>query len=121
MDQLTAETSPARNAAGFSQGSYAKLPDRFFSRADLSPVAAPKLIKLNRQLAEELRLDVDFLASDEGLAVLAGNASPKDVQPLALAYAGHQFGAVRAATRRRARAAHRRGRSTATANAATSS
>ncbi|MFI0848385.1 YdiU family protein [Mesorhizobium sp. IMUNJ 23232] len=92
MDQLTAETLAAGNAGGFSQGSYAELPERFFQRADLVPVAAPKLIKLNRQLAEELGLDADFLASDEGLAVLAGNASPKGVQPLALAYAGHQFG-----------------------------
>jgi len=93
MDQLDIET-PRRNASasGLTQGSYAKLPERFFSSAELSPVAAPKLIKLNRALAEELSLDPDFLASEAGVAVLAGNASPENVPPLALAYAGHQFG-----------------------------
>jgi uncharacterized protein YdiU (UPF0061 family) len=93
MDQLNID-APSRTlpAAGLGQGSYAELPDRFFQRAELSPVRAPKLIRLNRPLAEELGLDAGFLASPEGLAVLAGNASPKNVQPLALAYAGHQFG-----------------------------
>ena len=93
MDQLNVEMPrQIEPAAGFAQGSYAELPERFFQRAELSPVRAPKLIKLNRELAAELGLDADFLASESGVAVLAGNASPKNVQPLALAYAGHQFG-----------------------------
>jgi uncharacterized protein YdiU (UPF0061 family) len=47
---------------------------------------------LNRELAVELGLDPDGLASPEGLAMLAGNAVPQGAEPLAMAYAGFQFG-----------------------------
>lgn len=53
---------------------------------------APRLLQLNRSLAAELGLDPNGLASANGLAVLAGNAVPELAQPLAQAYAGHQFG-----------------------------
>lgn len=53
---------------------------------------APRLLRLNRGLAEELGLDAGEMASAAGLAVLAGNAVPAQAQPLAQAYAGHQFG-----------------------------
>ena len=55
-------------------------------------VPAPRLLKLNRGLAEELGLDADALASEAGLAVLSGNDVPEGAQPIAQAYAGHQFG-----------------------------
>ncbi len=57
-----------------------------------SAAPAPRLVRLNRPLAEELRLDADALASADGVAVLAGNAVPEGAQPIAQAYAGHQFG-----------------------------
>jgi uncharacterized protein YdiU (UPF0061 family) len=72
--------------------SYARLPDRFFARQDPVPVRAPTLIALNRDLAGRLGLDPDWLASPEGVAMLAGNAPPAGSAPLAMAYAGHQFG-----------------------------
>ncbi len=72
--------------------SYARLPDRFFARQDPVPVASPRLIKLNVALAEQLGLDPDALASPEGVAVLAGNAVAEGSAPIAMAYAGHQFG-----------------------------
>src|SRR5690242_7775823 len=72
--------------------SYARLPDRFYARLDPTPVAAPRLIKLNVGLAEDLGLDPVALASPEGVAVLAGNAVAEGSLPIALAYAGHQFG-----------------------------
>ena len=53
---------------------------------------APRLLQLNDCLAEELGLDASELTSAGGLAVLAGNAVPAQAQPLAQAYAGHQFG-----------------------------
>ena len=56
------------------------------------PVKDPSMIRLNRALAEELGLDADVLASPAGLAMLAGNALPDGAEPLAMAYAGHQFG-----------------------------
>lgn len=73
--------------------SYARLPDRFYARVAPTPVRAPRLVKVNRALAEVLGLDADALASPDGVAVLAGNAVPEGAEPLALAYAGHQFGA----------------------------
>ena len=73
--------------------SYARLPDRFFARLPPTPVAAPRLIRLNDALARHLSLDPEMLASPEGVAVLAGNRVPEGAEPLAMAYAGHQFGA----------------------------
>ena len=71
---------------------YAQLPDRFFERLAPVPVAQPWLIKLNEALARKLGLDIDALGSPEGLAMLAGNRVPEGAAPLAMAYAGHQFG-----------------------------
>ncbi len=72
--------------------SYVKLPAQFFERVNPTPVRAPKLIKLNVPLASELGLDVDWLQSDEGIAMLAGNFVPAGAEPIACVYAGHQFG-----------------------------
>jgi uncharacterized protein YdiU (UPF0061 family) len=72
--------------------SYARLPDRFFARLPPTPVAAPRLVRLNEKLARRLRLDPVLLSSPEGVAVLAGNRVPELGEPLAMAYAGHQFG-----------------------------
>jgi uncharacterized protein YdiU (UPF0061 family) len=55
-------------------------------------VPAPRLLFLNRPLAEELGLDPATLESAEGVAILAGNQVPEGAEPLAQAYAGHQFG-----------------------------
>lgn len=72
--------------------SYARLPQGFFTRTAPTPVAAPRLIALNRPLAERLGLDADWLAAPEGVQMLAGNALPEGAEPIAQAYAGHQFG-----------------------------
>ena len=72
--------------------SYARLPERFFTRTAPTPVAAPRLIRLNRALAADLGLDPDAFAGEEGAAVLAGNRVPEGAEPIAMAYAGHQFG-----------------------------
>ena len=72
--------------------SYAQLPDKFFTRLAPTPVRAPKLIKLNRNLAERLGIDPDRLTTPEGVEVLAGNRLPAGADPIAMAYAGHQFG-----------------------------
>ncbi|MGI9404924.1 MAG: protein adenylyltransferase SelO [Hyphomicrobiaceae bacterium] len=83
------ETSP--NFFPFDN-SYAHLPDRFFARLAPSPVRAPRLVRLNDALAEQLGLDPERLSSPDGVAVLAGNRVPDGAEPLAMAYAGHQFG-----------------------------
>src|SRR6516162_5441821 len=72
--------------------SYARLPDRFFARLRPTPVAAPRLVRLNKKLAWHLELDPGKLAAPEGVEILAGNRVPERGEPLAMAYAGHQFG-----------------------------
>lgn len=72
--------------------SYGRLPERFYTRMPASPVAKPALIALNRKLAERLGLNADHLASEDGIAMLAGNLVPESADPLAQVYAGHQFG-----------------------------
>jgi len=56
------------------------------------PVAQPRLLFLNRELALELGLDADALDGDELAPLFAGNVLPEGAEPLAQAYAGHQFG-----------------------------
>ncbi len=79
------------NAPQFDN-SYARLPERFYTKMAPSKVAAPALIRLNEDLSREMGLSQDWLASDAGLAMLAGNEMPDGAEPLAQVYAGHQFG-----------------------------
>src|SRR5437764_6780964 len=72
--------------------SYARLPDRFFARLRPTPVAAPRLVRLNKKLALHLKLDPGKLTEPDGVEILAGNRVPNGGEPLAMAYAGHQFG-----------------------------
>ena len=68
--------------------SYARLPEHFYKRVHPAKVRAPSLIKVNDALAKELGLDPKELTAE----VIAGNAVPEGADPMALAYAGHQFG-----------------------------
>lgn len=72
--------------------SYARLPERFFSRSTPLHVEAPRLIRLNDRLAQDLGLDPQALSSSEGIAILSGNKVVEGSAPIAMAYAGHQFG-----------------------------
>jgi uncharacterized protein YdiU (UPF0061 family) len=74
------------------ENTYAQLPERFYARLGPTPVQEPRLIRLNSQLAVELGLDPGWLAGPEGLQVLAGQRVPEAADPIATAYAGHQFG-----------------------------
>src|SRR5215211_4247829 len=71
---------------------YAALPANFFARVVPTPVAARRLIKLNRALAVHLGLDPDVLQNRGGGEILAGKRIPDGADPIAMAYAGHQFG-----------------------------
>jgi len=68
--------------------SYARLPEHFYSRVAPTPVHSPSLLRFNQTLAEEIGLSAGDFPPD----VLAGNALPEGANPIALAYAGHQFG-----------------------------
>src|ERR1700675_1797293 len=74
------------------QNTYAALPANFFARVAPTPVASPRLIKLNRPLAIRLGPDPGLLPTPEGAGFFAGKRVPDGADPIAMAYAGHQFG-----------------------------
>jgi uncharacterized protein YdiU (UPF0061 family) len=72
--------------------SYAHLPERFFSKQKPAGAPEPFLIRTNTALASELGIAHAWLNSPAALAVFAGNEIPEGAEPIAQAYAGHQFG-----------------------------
>ncbi len=73
------------------QHSYCALPSRFYARVNPTPVANPQLVVFNAPLAADLGLDPTRI--EPGAAALfSGNQLPEDANPIAMAYAGHQFG-----------------------------
>jgi len=89
---MTPALQKNRPGAAFPfDNSYVGLPERFFAPQSPTPVTEPWLIKLNEPLAAELGLDVEALRRD-GAAIFSGNLVPEGAEPLAMAYAGHQFG-----------------------------
>jgi len=84
---------PNHTAARFTfDNTYARELDGLYVPWKAAQVAQPRMVKFNRQLAEELGLDAAALDSDEGARIFAGNETPEGALPLAQAYAGHQFG-----------------------------
>ncbi|MEA1889098.1 MAG: YdiU family protein [Pseudomonadota bacterium] len=71
---------------------YVSLGERFYVKTSPSPVTQPALIKFNDELAETLGLPAADLNSTHGAALFSGNFIPDGAEPLAMAYAGHQFG-----------------------------
>ena len=92
MTRPSTAAAPAPSPLPAFEHSYAGLPGHFY--ADIAPtaVAEPALLRLNRALAADLQLDAHWLASADGVAMLAGNRLPATARPIAMAYAGHQFG-----------------------------
>ena len=81
------------NAIGWQfDNSYARLPDVFLAPATPAKVRAPKLSIVNHLLADELGLNFRGLTSQASAALFAGQDVPVGFQPIAQAYAGHQFG-----------------------------
>lgn len=73
------------------QHTYAALPPRFYAPVKPTTVANPQLVVFNRSLAEELGLDPDII-EPQAAAIFSGNELAEDSTPIAMAYAGHQFG-----------------------------
>ena len=71
---------------------YATLDDAFYVKTRPTPVAAPALINFNKALADAMGLSAEALDSPDGVNIFAGNLVPAGADPLAMAYAGHQFG-----------------------------
>jgi serine/tyrosine/threonine adenylyltransferase len=91
MEKLLTAERAARPIAVFCN-SYARLPEHFFARLPPTPVARPRLITFNDSLASELGVDTRGLEPDGVASVFAGNVTPPGAEPIAMAYAGHQFG-----------------------------
>src|ERR1700692_2335052 len=72
--------------------SYARLPVHFFTRVDPTRVADPTLIAFNSALASELGLDVQGLDARALAEIFSGNRAVPGTLPIAMVYAGHQFG-----------------------------
>jgi uncharacterized protein YdiU (UPF0061 family) len=91
---MSIEPAPAEAApriAAFAN-SYARLPEHWFARHAPVPVAEPRLIRFNSALAAELGLDIAAIEAAGPALLFGGNLLPLGAEPLALAYAGHQFG-----------------------------
>ena len=72
--------------------SYSRLPKEFFQAVRPTPVRQPELVILNQRLASELGLDPEALLQPEAAGLFTGNQLPEGAEPIAQAYAGHQFG-----------------------------
>ncbi|MGB1111286.1 MAG: protein adenylyltransferase SelO [Gammaproteobacteria bacterium] len=72
--------------------SYARLPDRMFAAVQPAKVPAPRLLAWNEELAKQLGLSEIARSDDERAQLFGGNQTPDGAKPIALAYAGHQFG-----------------------------
>jgi len=86
-------TTTKASATGWNfDNSYARLPESLFVRQNPVPVHAPRMVVFNRPLSESLGLQTQALEGEEGAAIFAGNRIPEGAEPIAQAYAGHQFG-----------------------------
>ena len=75
-----------------NRSSYTGLPERFYARIKPTPVAKPRLLKFNQALSAELRLDLEAHGADALAGMFSGNVIAPGLDPIAMAYAGHQFG-----------------------------
>jgi uncharacterized protein YdiU (UPF0061 family) len=89
--QATDDHAAATTPQFAFDNSYARLPEQFYARVRPTPVAEPGLLRLNRPVAEQLGLDADALSTPAGAAIFAGNLIPDGAEPIAMAYAGHQY------------------------------
>lgn len=68
---------------------YRKLSEKFYEQVNPFPAPHPELVVLNKELMKELNLDMD---ENELVPILSGNKIAIGSEPIAQAYAGHQFG-----------------------------
>lgn len=86
-------TVTERNPVGWRfDNTYCGLPDIFFAPAKPANVAAPRLVILNRRLADDLGLDFETISPEGAASLFAGQDLPSGARPIAQAYAGHQYG-----------------------------
>ena len=82
-----------QNSMGWRfDNTYSRLSDAFFAPAKPAKVSAPRLVIYNRRLADDLGLDLTSISPEAAAALFAGQDLPSGSQPIAQAYAGHQYG-----------------------------
>ncbi|MSU37361.1 MAG: YdiU family protein [Pedosphaera sp.] len=90
---MPASSEPATLRAGWNfDNSYSRLPDTFHTRVNPTPVAKPGLVLFNGPLAHSLGLDPAAFTGLDAAVFLTGNEILPGAEPIAQAYAGHQYG-----------------------------
>jgi serine/tyrosine/threonine adenylyltransferase len=90
---MQSDTCSTPTSLGWNfDNTYASLPEFLYTRLNPVPVAAPRMVVFNRNLADALNLNTNALDGEVGAAIFAGNRIPAGAEPIAQAYAGHQFG-----------------------------
>ena len=74
------------------ENTYSRLPGIFFAPARPATSKSPRLVILNRQLANQLNLNIDAISTEAAAILFSGQDLPSGTLPIAQAYAGHQFG-----------------------------
>lgn len=69
-----------------------ELPEQFYHKQSPEIADTPELVCFNESLARELDVERHLSNRDYAQGVLSGSTIPAGAQPIAQAYAGHQFG-----------------------------
>jgi serine/tyrosine/threonine adenylyltransferase len=92
MSKLTASIKDNEILGWRFDNTYSRLPDVLFATARPATVRAPRISILNTRLAAALGLNLDAMSQEDIAKLFAGQDLPGGAQPIAQAYAGHQFG-----------------------------
>ncbi|MCW8333903.1 protein adenylyltransferase SelO [Vibrio paucivorans] len=72
---------------------FAELPQAFYTPVDPQPLDNLKLVVWNDDLAEQFAFSTTSQMTEDNIAAWFGMGENENFQPLAMKYAGHQFGA----------------------------
>jgi serine/tyrosine/threonine adenylyltransferase len=82
-----------QNSIGWRlENTFTRLPEVFYTPSRPATFRAPQLSIFNDRLARELGIDFSGQSDEQTAAILSGQAIVEGMQPIAQAYAGHQFG-----------------------------
>src|SRR3954468_17882192 len=95
MEMSTAVVTDTDTVGWKFENTYSKLPDVFHAAAKPAKVRSPRVAVLNHRLAGELGLDLHAISPEAAAALFTGQELTEGMQPIAQAYAGHQFGGFR--------------------------
>ena len=76
----------------YFNNSFVQLGEKFYAKLNPTPVEQPKIVKLNEELSNKLGIDLEMLELDDWASIFSGNRILPGSEPLAMVYAGHQFG-----------------------------